>query len=35
MPEQTHSDHVEFVDERTQYPDTDGLIITKSRQKSV
>lgn len=33
MPEQTHSDHVEFVDERTQYPDTDGLIITKSRQK--
>lgn len=33
MPEQTHSDHVEFVDERTQYPDTDGLIITKSHQK--
>ncbi len=33
MPEQTHSDHVEYVDERLQYPDTDGLIITKSRQK--
>ncbi len=31
MPEQTHSDHVEY--ERLQYPDTDGLIITKSRQK--
>ena len=28
-PEQTHSDHVEIVDERTEYPDTDGLIITE------
>ena len=28
-PQQTHSDHVEFVDERVDYPDTDGLIITK------
>ena len=26
-PEQTHSDHVEIVDERTDYPDTDGLIL--------
>lgn len=32
MPEQTHSDHVEFVDERLEYPDTDGLIITKPNQ---
>ena len=31
-PEQTHSDHVEFVDERLEYPDTDGLIITKPNQ---
>lgn len=31
-PEQTHSDHVEFVDERKEYPDTDGLIITKPNQ---
>lgn len=31
-PEQTHSDHVEFVDERTEYPDTDALIITKPNQ---
>lgn len=33
MPQQTHSDHVEFVDDRTEYPDTDGLIITKPNQK--
>ena len=31
-PKQTHSDHVEFVDDRTEYPDTDGLILTKSGQ---
>ena len=29
-PEQTHSDHVEFVDERNEYPDTDGLILTNT-----
>ena len=29
-PEQTHSDHVEFVDERLEYPDTDGLILTNT-----
>ncbi len=28
-PQQTHSDHVEIVEERLEYPDTDGLIITK------
>lgn len=28
-PQQTHSDHVEIVDNRLEYPDTDGLIITK------
>lgn len=28
-PIQTHSDHVEFVDERIEYPDTDGLILTQ------
>ena len=28
-PKQTHSDHVEIVDERIEYPDTDGLIITQ------
>lgn len=28
-PQQTHSDHVEIVDERSEYPDTDGLIITR------
>ncbi len=33
FPVQTHSDNVEFVDDRTEYPDTDGLIITKSAQK--
>ena len=29
QPQQTHSDHVEFIDERTEYPNTDGLIITQ------
>lgn len=29
-PEQTHSDHVEFVDGRGEYPDTDGLILTNT-----
>ncbi len=29
-PEQTHSDHVEFVDERCEYSDTDGLILTNT-----
>ena len=28
-PQQTHSDHVEIVDDRMNYPDTDGLIITQ------
>ncbi len=28
-PIQTHSDHVEIVDERNEYPDTDGLILTE------
>lgn len=28
-PVQTHSDNVEFVDARTDYPSVDGLIITK------
>ena len=28
-PQQTHSDHVEIVDERNEYPDTDGLILTE------
>lgn len=28
-PIQTHSDHVEVVDERDEYPDTDGLIVTE------
>ena len=31
-PVQTHSDHIEFVDERTEYPDTDGLILTMTNQ---
>ena len=31
-PQQTHSDHIEFVDERKEYPDTDGLILTKPNQ---
>ena len=26
-PNQTHSDNVEFVDERNEYPNTDGLIL--------
>ena len=29
-PTQTHSDNVEFVDNRLNYPDTDGLIIKES-----
>lgn len=33
MPQQTHSDHIEFVNERTEYPDTDALIITKPGQR--
>ena len=28
-PEQTHSDHIVTVDERNEYPDTDGLIVTE------
>ena len=28
-PQQTHSDHIEIVDERLEYPDTDGLIVAK------
>lgn len=28
-PQQTHSNHVEIVDERLEYPDTDGLIISQ------
>lgn len=28
-PTQTHSDHIEIVDKRTDYPDTDGLILNK------
>ena len=28
-PIQTHSDHVEIIDERLEYPDTDSLIITQ------
>ncbi len=28
-PIQTHSDHIEVVDKRNGYPDTDGLIVTK------
>lgn len=31
-PEQTHSANVEFVDDRKEYPNTDGLIITKPNQ---
>lgn len=30
FPNQTHSDNVEFVDERNEYPNTDGLILTNS-----
>lgn len=29
-PVQTHSDHIEIVDERSEYPDTDGLIVTRA-----
>ena len=29
-PTQTHSDNIEFVDNRLNYPDTDGLIIKES-----
>lgn len=29
IPQQTHSDHVEIVDERLEYSDTDGLILTE------
>ena len=29
-PTQTQSDHVEIVDERIDYPDTDGLILTNT-----
>ena len=29
-PTQTHGDHVEIVDERIDYPDTDGLILTNT-----
>ena len=28
-PQQTHSDHIETIDEREEYPDTDGLILTE------
>ncbi len=28
-PVQTHSDHIEAVDEREEYPDTDGMILTE------
>ena len=28
-PNQTHSDHIEIIDQRTSYPDTDGVILTK------
>ena len=28
-PIQTHSDHIEIIDERLEYPDTDSLIITQ------
>lgn len=31
-PQQTHSDNIEFVDERANYPNTDGLILTKPQQ---
>jgi len=31
-PQQTHSDNVEIVDERIEYPDTDGLIITEKNK---
>ena len=28
-PQQTHSDHIEMVDKRLEYPDTDGLILAE------
>ena len=28
-PQQTHSDHIEIIDDRLDYPDTDGLIVAK------
>lgn len=28
-PQQTHSDHIEIVNDCSEYPDTDGLIITQ------
>lgn len=31
-PNQTHSSNIEFVDGRTEYPDTDGLILTNPNQ---
>ena len=31
-PQQTHSDNIEIVDERIEYPDTDGLIITEKNR---
>lgn len=31
-PKQVHGDNIEFVDERKDYPDTDGLILTKPKQ---
>lgn len=30
--QQTHSDNIEIVDERIEYPDTDGLIITEKNR---
>lgn len=33
LPQQTHSDNVEFVEDKEDYPNTDGLIITKSGQR--
>ena len=32
LPQQTHSNHIEIVDERIEYPDTDGLIITEKNR---
>lgn len=31
-PVQTHSDNIEIVDERNEYPNTDGLILTKPNE---
>ncbi len=33
LPQQTHSDNVEFVEDNEDYPNTDGLIITKTGQR--